>query len=434
MASSSNNFHYHYDPNNDSFNQFFQAQFDNQFQAAEEEIPAEEEIQAERKKRTYIDRKREEGHERLWNDYFSDNPTYLDRQFRRRFRMNKSLFLRIVNRLTENLPYFQPKKDARFRNGVSPLVQCTAAIRLLAYGTGSDSVDEYLRIGESTARECLEHFVVGIVDLFGTEYLRRPTQEDLRRLLFYGEKRGFPGMVGSIDCMHWKWKNCPTAWKGMYSRGTSKPTIVLEAVASQDLWIWHAFFGAPGTCNDLNVLDQSPVFNDIIYGRAPEVAYYVNGREYNLAYYLTDGIYPEWATFVKSIPKPQHPEHSLFAERQEGARKDVERAFGVLQSRFAMIKNPSLLWSKGKISYIMRACLILHNMIVEDERDSYTLYDENEFRQEDETEIPRDLTFSVNMATNLEGLGDGHTRIRDRQAHHQLKEDLIQHIWNKFGQ
>ncbi|XP_010480734.1 PREDICTED: uncharacterized protein LOC104759522 [Camelina sativa] len=113
----------------------------------------------------------------------------------------------------EEVPYFKPKRDATFRNGLSPLQQCTAAIRLLAYRTGSDSVDEYIRLAECTARKCLEHFVVGIVDLFGTESLRRPTPEDLQRLLFYGEQRGFPGMVGSIDCMHWKWKNCPTAWK-----------------------------------------------------------------------------------------------------------------------------------------------------------------------------------------------------------------------------
>ncbi|XP_013665085.2 putative nuclease HARBI1 [Brassica napus] len=425
MASSSNNFHYHYDANDDSLDQIFQEQFDKELEAAAEEMPAP------KNKRIYIDRKREEGHNRLWNDYFSDNPTYPEKLFRRRFRMNKSLFLRIVNRLTAEVPYFRPKKDATFRDGVSPLQQCTAAIRLLAYGGAADGVDEYIRIGETTARECLEHFVVGIVDLFGDEYLRRPTEDDLRRLLFYGERRGFPGMVGSIDCMHWKWKNCPTAWKGMYSRGTDKPTIVLEAVASEDLWIWHAFFRAPGTCNDLNVLDQSPVFNDIIYSRAPELKYNVNGREYNLAYYLTDGIYPEWATFVKSIPRPQHPKHRLFAEHQEGVRKDVERAFGVLQSRFAIIKNPSLLWSKGKIAYIMRACLILHNMIVKDERDSYTL--EQELEQENGTGTTPGRSFSVSMASNLEGFGDGHTRIRDRQAHHQLKEDLIENIWNKFG-
>ena len=79
----------------------------------------------------------------------------------------------------------------------------------------------------------------------------------------------------------------------------------------------------------------------------------------------------------------------------------------------------------------MRACLILHNMIVEDERDSYTL--EQELKQENGTGTTPGRSFSVSMASNLKGFGDGHTRIRDRQAHHQLKEDLIENIWNKFG-
>ncbi|GKD40282.1 ALP1-like protein isoform X1 [Tanacetum coccineum] len=40
----------------------------------------------------------------------------------------------------------------------------------------------------------------------------------------------------SNDCMHWEWKNCPVSWHGQYGRGDKKyPTIMLEAVASQDL-------------------------------------------------------------------------------------------------------------------------------------------------------------------------------------------------------
>uniref|UniRef100_A0A0D3CUZ2 Uncharacterized protein n=1 Tax=Brassica oleracea var. oleracea TaxID=109376 RepID=A0A0D3CUZ2_BRAOL len=186
-----------------------------------------------------------------------------------------------------------------------PELECTAEIRQLVYGGGADTVDEYVRLGETTARKCLYQFTAGIIHLFGDEYLRRPTPENLQRLLHIGEQRGFPGMVGSIDCMHWEWKNCPTAWKGMYSRGTGKPTIVLEAVASSDLWIWHAFFGAPGTMNDLNILDRSPVFDEIINGNAQEVNFYVNGREYHLTYYLADGIYPKWTTFIQSIRLPQ---------------------------------------------------------------------------------------------------------------------------------
>ncbi|XP_048620538.1 putative nuclease HARBI1 [Brassica napus] len=299
--------------------------------------------------------------------------------------MNKSLFMHIVHRLSNEVPFFQQKHDGLGRNSLSPLQKCTAAIRILAYGSAADMVDEYLRLGETTARSCVENFVEGIIYFFGDEYLRRPTPADLQRLLDIGEYRGFPGMIGSIDCMHWERKNCPTAWKEQYSRGSGKPTIVLEAVASYDLWIWHAFFGPPGTLNDINVLDRSPVFDDVINGQAPQVTYSVNGREYHMAYYLTDGIYPKLATFIQYITMPQEPKAVLFAQRQEAVRKDVERAFGVLQARFAIVKNPALFWDKAKIGKIMRACIILHNMIVENERDGYTLFDVSEFQQEDET-------------------------------------------------
>ncbi|XP_057724086.1 uncharacterized protein LOC130940055 [Arachis stenosperma] len=90
-----------------------------------------------------------------------------------------------------------------------------------------------------------------------------------------------------------------------------------------------------------------------------------------MGYYLADGIYPEWATFVKSISKPQDEKRKLFAQYQEGQRKYVERAFGVLQARFPIIRGPAHFWEKKKLANIMRAYIILHNMIVEDEKDSY---------------------------------------------------------------
>ncbi|XP_016168440.1 uncharacterized protein LOC107610983 [Arachis ipaensis] len=119
------------------------------------------------------------------------------------------------------------------------------------------------------------------------------------------EGRGFPGMLGSIDCMHWQWKNCPKVWKGMYMSGyRGVATIVPDIIVSSDFWIWHAFFGVSGSNNDINVLDRSPVFDDILNDRAPKVNYTINGNNYTMGYYLADGIYPEWATFVKSISKP----------------------------------------------------------------------------------------------------------------------------------
>ena len=112
-------------------------------------------------------------------------------------------------------------------------------------------------------------------------------------------------MLGSIDCMHWKWKNCPSAWKGQYCGHIRESTIILEAVASYDLWIWHAFFGLPESNNDINVLERSHVFNELAERRVLTIHYSINGHDYTKGYYFADGIYPKWATFVKTIPVPQ---------------------------------------------------------------------------------------------------------------------------------
>ncbi|XP_010236242.1 uncharacterized protein LOC100820909 [Brachypodium distachyon] len=102
-------------------------------------------------------------------------------------------------------------------------------------------------------------------------------------------------------------------------------------------------------------------------GRALEVEFTVNANVYKKGYYLADGIYPEWATLLKTIPLPQCEKDKRFAQHQE-SRKDVEGAFGVLQRKFAIIRNPAQLWDRSALADIMYACVILHNMIVEDER------------------------------------------------------------------
>ena len=114
----------------------------------------------------------------------------------------------------------------------------------------------------------------------------------LTRLLNIGQQRGFPGMLGSLDCMHWKWKNCPTAWAGQFAGRSGSPTIILEAVADYDLLIWNAYFVMPDN-NYINVLESSSLLSNLAQAIAPPVNYVIQGKEYNMGYYLADNIYPK---------------------------------------------------------------------------------------------------------------------------------------------
>jgi hypothetical protein len=155
--------------------------------------------------------------------------------------MQRHLFKRIKQAVKNHDNYFKKKFDACGKEGLSALQKCVAAICILAYGVPTDAVDEYVRIGESTARQSLQHFCRAVIEVFGKYYLRAPNAVDVARLLEEGEDRGFPGMLGAIDCMHWEWRNCPASWKGQFTGRGKHPTMILEAVASHDLWIWHAW-------------------------------------------------------------------------------------------------------------------------------------------------------------------------------------------------
>ena len=290
----------------------------------------------------------------------------------------------------------------------------------------------------------LKRFCKAIEGIYGATYLRNPNREDLKRLLRKADKRGFPGMIGSLDCMHWEWKNCPTSWAGQFKGRHNKPTIVLEAVASYDTWIWHAFFGAPGSNNDINVLWSSPLFDNVVNGWAPEFRYKVNGNRYELGYYLTDGIYPSWSTFVKSFSHPDSAKKKLFSQRQESYRKDVERAFGILQARWAIVRGPARFWQSEDLHSIMMTCIILHNMIVEDE---YIEIEEDSDEDVDDDQptharaIARDVEYLA--PTTYETRQDRVTlseymrrlnRIQAPQCHDTLRKDLVEHVWRREGE
>jgi hypothetical protein len=59
--------------------------------------------------------------------------------------------------------------------------------------------------------ECMKHFCSAIHLEFGEHYLRQPTRADFEQQLVVNAARGFPGMFGSLDCIHYEWKNCPVA-------------------------------------------------------------------------------------------------------------------------------------------------------------------------------------------------------------------------------
>ncbi len=102
-------------------------------------------------------------------------------------------------------------------------------------------------------------------------------------------------------------------------------------------------------------------------GSFPSVPYQMlQGTESQL-YFAADNIYPQFPIFMQSCGDSSNPVIHFFSKRLEAVRKDVERAFGILQARFAFLRKPVLLWCLERMETSVLCCIILHNMIIEEE-------------------------------------------------------------------
>ncbi|GKC15788.1 ALP1-like protein isoform X1 [Tanacetum coccineum] len=356
-------------------------------------LEQEQQEEAERvRNRNYIYRERVEAEARLMAAYFGPRPKYPDYYFRLRYRMSRKLFLDIVSgienyiethhRLSPHFDFFRVRPDATGIPGFSVIMKCTSVIRQLAYGVTPDSLDEYLQMGSHCAHDCLDFFTI----------------------------------------------NCPKAWHGQFGRGDKKyPTILLEAVASYDLWIWHAFFGVAGANNDLTVLNNSPLFDDLLDGIDPVAPFECNGVTFEKGYYLADDIYPQWASFVKSFTVASSEKNVLYKRKQEGARKDIERAFGVLQGRWRIISQPARAWTINKLRRVMHTCIILHNMILEDQKYALTEFDEESYICP-QPNILRTWVERCDIRRKKD------KELRDKNTHAKLQRNIIEHLWQQHQQ
>ncbi|KAM2641329.1 hypothetical protein TB1_027609 [Malus domestica] len=258
--------------------------------------------------------------------------------------MRRHVFACLLRDVQQVNPYLQHKRDRAGHPGFSPYQKVTVTLRMMAYGSPADLMDE--------------------THIYKDEYLREPNQKDPNRLLHKAKDCGFPGMIRS-----------------------RKPTVMLEEVASYDIRIWHAFFRVSGSQNDITILRRSPLFNRLM---------------------------------------------------EEAYQKDVERDFGILQARWKIISEPTRGWSQENLDSIMMSCIILHNMVVEDECDGY-IDGESDDDQEDPNRSRRarakiydgpNLPFNPRTSSIfINEYMKRYRMIRSRATNKYLQQDLVPHLW-----
>ena len=160
------------------------------------------------------------------------------------------LYRRLENDLLASFPEeFSRKRDATWRPGHETWQKILVALRRLGTGRSYDDLDDSARMSGEFISKYTRIFCPSCAKLYGNEYLnRRPTAEELKKISEKYEFAGFPGCVGSVDCMKIEWENCPKVLKGQFYNPKDSKLAVLsvEGWCDRDLYIWHWFIGRRG--------------------------------------------------------------------------------------------------------------------------------------------------------------------------------------------
>ena len=171
------------------------------------------------RRRRRSQRSHEDHHKRMLEDMYGvpafdadgvvheSRPPYMsDFQFNRRYRMGPKLFARLLFEIQDPVTgheHFRERPDACGVVGASALQKLVTVLRILAYGVAFDAVHLYTGVQECVAKKEFYAFCDWLNARYGPTYMGVWTPEAIAAEMTKNEERGFPDMLGSIDCTHW---------------------------------------------------------------------------------------------------------------------------------------------------------------------------------------------------------------------------------------
>jgi len=190
----------------------------------------------------------------------------LGKRFRIRFRIPASFFLDWLVPTCKKANLFEDtiNLDGRLRQTPIPIeIKLLICLRILARGVTSDDVSEPSGVSRSHCHMIFQKFIHRFPLLFKNSFISLPNQEQLKGVMNVYAAMGFPGCVGSVDCTHVRWWNCPRELQNSCRGKEGFPTLVFQVVVDHSkriIFVSNAFFGS---LNDRNVCDADGfIFNN----------------------------------------------------------------------------------------------------------------------------------------------------------------------------
>lgn len=263
------------------------------------------------------------------------------------------------------------------KNGVEPIpleIKVLASLRHMGRGECWDTIVELCndKTCITTLSNFFRRFIKAMREVYEETMIHPPrTSTELESVLTRSEKRGIPGCVGFLDGVHVQWDKCPSQWKHISIGKCDYPTIGWQCACNHNRRFISVQKANLGSINDQNAIKMDRFVSELrtnpLYRDWNYTIYDATGgsHEESGLWLSVDGGYIRIPECLVGEPLMFHAWMSKWTTFMESERKHIECAFGILKSRFRILKLPIRMHKFEEIDDMFHTCCILHNMCLD---------------------------------------------------------------------
>lgn len=291
--------------------------------------------------------------------------------FRNRFTVPYPLYLQLLVLAERWFP--QKEFDVCGRETTPVFLKLLGTLRMLGKGCSWDLLYELSGVSAEVHRKWTLNFIAKFCTEMYPVYVHGPRNSDeIASVTALYAAAGFPGCVGSTDCVHIRWEMCPVMWSSAFKNGKNNyASISYEMTVDHTKRFQATTIGHYGTTSDMTIVKFDGFVTAVRFNKLfteSEFKVQVDDDKWVIEkglYLLVDGGYHKWRIMQCPLKHTVEEDKSRWSEFAESVRKDVECSFGILKKRFQFLKNAITWHRKSDIDNAVFSCVILHNMLHE---------------------------------------------------------------------
>ena len=277
-------------------------------------------------------------------DPFKD---YSDEQFLKEFRMTKEEVIYVCSLVKDEM-----KSLGNRKTDLSLEQKVLICLKTLASGSFQNCSKDFLKTSQPVVSKLMKAFTDAMAKKV-PELVHMPTCQELEEMKasFY-KVAGFPGVFAAVDGSHIPIIAPPGPEEPLFVNRKNFHSINIQAMCDANLVFLDVVAKWHGSHHDSFILAASHINDRFESG------------EFGEGWILGDSGYPLKKWLMTPIENPTTAGEKLYSKEHRKTRCLIERAFGVLKSRWRILDHTGgrMCYRPERVSKIILTCCMLHNI------------------------------------------------------------------------